>query len=64
MLNRTTIDMLLSINEIELIEEIILILLTIPQLVILFEKYPDLKHILLNDLLTWKKIYIASFRIL
>ncbi|QBY41662.1 hypothetical protein QE197_00155 [Arsenophonus nasoniae] len=55
MLNIATIDMLLSINELELIEEIVLTLLATPQLVIFFEKYPNLKSILLNDLLAWKK---------
>lgn len=55
MLNITTIDMLLSINEMELIEEIVLTLFATPQLVIFFEKYPNLKSILLNDLLKWKK---------
>ncbi|HGJ5857835.1 ATPase RavA stimulator ViaA [Arsenophonus nasoniae] len=55
MLNIATIDMLLSINEVELIEEIVLTLLATPQLVIFFEKYPNLKSILLNDLLAWKK---------
>lgn len=55
MLNLTTIDMLLSINEMEIIEEIVLTLLATPQLVIFFEKYPNLKNILLRDLLAWKK---------
>lgn len=55
MLNITTIDMLLSINEMELIEEIVLTLLATPQLVLFFEKYPNLKPILLKDLLAWKK---------
>jgi len=36
MLNLTTIDMLLSINEMEIIEEIVLTLLATPQLVIFF----------------------------
>ncbi|MFS1538794.1 MAG: hypothetical protein ACL7BU_08990 [Candidatus Phlomobacter fragariae] len=51
MLNLTTINMLLSINEMKLIEEIVLTLVTLPQLVIFFEKYPNLKRILLNNLL-------------
>lgn len=55
MLNITTIDMLLSINEMELIEEIVLTLLATPQLVLFFEKYPNLKPVLLKDLLAWKK---------
>ncbi|WP_334470980.1 hypothetical protein [Arsenophonus sp. PmNCSU2021_1] len=36
MLNLTTIDMLLSINEMEIIEEIVLTLLATPQLVTSF----------------------------
>lgn len=60
MLNLTTIDMLLSINEMEIIEEIVLTLLATPQLVIFFGKYPNLKKILLRDLLAWKKIYITN----
>lgn len=55
MLTLTTLDLLLSINEGELIEEIILILLSTPQLVIFFEKHPRLKQALLKDLPTWKQ---------
>lgn len=62
MLNITTIDMLLSINEMELIEEIVLTLLATPQLVLFFEKYPNLKPVLLKDLLAWKKIYIVNYK--
>ncbi|OTA19074.1 protoheme IX farnesyltransferase [Xenorhabdus beddingii] len=55
MLTLTTLDLLLSINEGELIEEIILMLLSTPQLVIFFEKYPRLKRALLKDLPAWKQ---------
>ncbi|KMJ43908.1 hypothetical protein AB204_17150 [Xenorhabdus khoisanae] len=55
MLTLTTLDLLLSINEGELIEEIILILLSTPQLVIFFEKHPRLKQALLKDLPAWKQ---------
>lgn len=54
MLNLTMIDILLSINEMEIIEDIVLTLLATPQLVIFFEKYPNIKKILLRDLLAWK----------
>ncbi|MEQ1962763.1 ATPase RavA stimulator ViaA [Xenorhabdus khoisanae] len=55
MLTLTTLDLLLSINEGELIEEIILILLSTPQLVIFFDKHPRLRQALLKDLPTWKQ---------
>ncbi|MBI6548147.1 ATPase RavA stimulator ViaA [Xenorhabdus lircayensis] len=55
MLTLTTLDLLLSINEGELIEEIILTLLSTPQLVIFFEKFPRLKHALLKDLPSWQQ---------
>ncbi|MDX7999781.1 ATPase RavA stimulator ViaA [Xenorhabdus sp. Reich] len=55
MLTLTTLDLLLSINEGELIEEIISTLLSSPQLVIFFEKFPRLKHALLKDLPGWQQ---------
>ncbi|BET95106.1 ATPase RavA stimulator ViaA [Xenorhabdus taiwanensis] len=56
MLMLTTLDLLLSVNEGELIEEIILILLSAPQLVIFFEKHPRLKQALMQDLPAWQQI--------
>lgn len=44
MLNLTTIDMLLSINEMEIIEEIVLTLLATPQLVIFLRSTLILKR--------------------
>ncbi|PHM74002.1 ATPase RavA stimulator ViaA [Xenorhabdus kozodoii] len=55
MLTLATLDLLLSINESELIEEIILALLGTPQLVIFFGKFPRLKNALLKDLPSWKQ---------
>lgn len=54
MISLTTLDLLLSINEGEMIEEIILTLLASPQLAIFFEKYPRLKRALLKDIPGWK----------
>ncbi|OKP01856.1 ATPase RavA stimulator ViaA [Xenorhabdus eapokensis] len=56
MLTLATLDLLLSINESELIEEIILALLGTPQLVVFFGKFPRLKNALLKDLPSWQQI--------
>ncbi|PHM62466.1 ATPase RavA stimulator ViaA [Xenorhabdus ishibashii] len=56
MLTLATLDLLLSINESELIEEIISALLGTPQLVIFFGKFPRLKNALLKDLPSWQQI--------
>ena len=50
-----TLEMLLSVNEGQLIEEIIISLLATPQLAVFFEKHPRLKKALLKDLSSWKK---------
>lgn len=55
MLNLATIDLLLSINESELIEEILLTLLAAPQLAVFFEKHPRLKRAAMHDLPKWKQ---------
>ncbi|CDG15761.1 ATPase RavA stimulator ViaA [Xenorhabdus doucetiae] len=55
MLTLATLDLLLSINEGELIEEIILALLGSPQLVIFFGNFPRLKRALLKDLPAWQQ---------
>ncbi|MDE1496495.1 ATPase RavA stimulator ViaA [Xenorhabdus bovienii] len=55
MLTLATIDLLLSINEGELIEEIILALLNAPQLAIFFEKFPRFKRALLKDVPAWQQ---------
>ncbi|MDR0218578.1 MAG: ATPase RavA stimulator ViaA [Enterobacteriaceae bacterium] len=56
MLTLATIDLLLSISEGELIEEITQALLSTPQLAIFFEKHPKLKQALMQDLPEWKQI--------
>ncbi|WP_338883926.1 MULTISPECIES: ATPase RavA stimulator ViaA [Xenorhabdus] len=56
MLTLATLDLLLSVNEGELIEEIILILLSAPQLVIFFEKHPRLRQAFMQDLPAWQQI--------
>ena len=55
MLSLATLDLLLSINESQLIEEIIISLLATPKLAAFFEKHPRLKKALLKDLSGWKK---------
>ncbi|AOM41819.1 ATPase RavA stimulator ViaA [Xenorhabdus hominickii] len=55
MLKLTTLDLMLSINEDELIEEIILALLSTPQLIIFFDKFPRLKQAFLKDLPAWQQ---------
>ncbi|MBP6121711.1 MULTISPECIES: ATPase RavA stimulator ViaA [Providencia] len=55
MMSLATLDLLLSVNESQLIEEIIISLLATPQLAAFFEKHPRLKKALLKDLSGWKK---------
>ncbi len=54
MLNLESLDLLLSISEGELIDELIIGLLATPQLAIFFEKFPRLKRALTKDLPEWK----------
>lgn len=55
MMSLASLELLLSVNESQLIEEIIISLLATPQLAIFFEKHPRLKKALLKDLSSWKK---------
>lgn len=54
MLDLQTVELLLSISETELVEELLIGLLAAPQLVIFFEKFPAIKKALSKDLLVWK----------
>ncbi|REF25524.1 uncharacterized protein with von Willebrand factor type A (vWA) domain [Xenorhabdus cabanillasii] len=54
MLALTTLDLLLAINEGELIEETISTLLSSPQLVVFFKKFPKLKKSLQRDFPDWQ----------
>ncbi|BFI64294.1 protein ViaA [Yersinia pseudotuberculosis] len=55
MLSLATLDMLLSISEGELIEEMVVGLLAAPQLAIFFEKFPRIKRALMKDIPGWKQ---------
>ncbi|MDR2989006.1 MAG: ATPase RavA stimulator ViaA [Providencia alcalifaciens] len=55
MMSLASLELLLSVNESQLIEEIIISLLATPQLAVFFEKHPRLKKALLKDLSSWKK---------
>ena len=55
MLTLSTLDMFLSINEEQLIDEVIITVLASPQLAGFFEKHPRLKKALLKDIHLWKK---------
>ena len=55
MMSLASLVLLLSVNESQLIEEIIISLLATPQLAVFFEKHPRLKKALLKDLSSWKK---------
>ncbi|WP_416777056.1 ATPase RavA stimulator ViaA [Xenorhabdus budapestensis] len=55
MLTLTTLDLLLSINEGELIEETISTLLSSPQLVIFFKKFPNLNKSLQKNIPDWQQ---------
>ncbi|WJY10901.1 ATPase RavA stimulator ViaA [Pectobacteriaceae bacterium C80] len=54
MLTLESLEMLLSIDENDLLDDLIATLLATPQFVMYFEKYPRLKKALLNDLPMWK----------
>lgn len=55
MLSLATLDLLLSISESELIEEMVVGLLASPQLAIFFEKFPRIKRALMKDIPGWKQ---------
>ena len=55
MLSLATLDMLLSISEGELIEDMVIGLLASPQLVLFFEKFPRIKRALMKDIPGWKQ---------
>ncbi|CNF97219.1 ATPase RavA stimulator ViaA [Yersinia similis] len=55
MFSLATLDMLLSISEGELIEEMVVGLLAAPQLAIFFEKFPRIKRTLMKDIPGWKQ---------
>ncbi|WP_447888327.1 ATPase RavA stimulator ViaA [Serratia fonticola] len=54
MLSLETLDMLLSISEGELIEELIIGLLATPQLAVFFNKFPAIRRAINRDLPQWK----------
>lgn len=54
MLSLETLDLLLSIGEVELLEELVIGLVAAPQLVVFFNKYPLFKKALGADLPAWK----------
>ncbi|WP_114987326.1 ATPase RavA stimulator ViaA [Pragia fontium] len=54
MMSLQTIELLLSISESEIVEELIISLLAAPQLVIFFEKYPKIKHAFNKEITAWK----------
>ncbi|CAM4129768.1 ATPase RavA stimulator ViaA [Serratia silvae] len=54
MLSLETLDMLLSISEGDLIEELIIGMLATPQLVVFFKKFPAIRRAINRDLPHWK----------
>lgn len=55
-----TIELLLSISESELIEEMIIGLLAAPQLALFFEKYPKIKRSFDKEITSWKKAALPA----
>ncbi|PWC20053.1 ATPase RavA stimulator ViaA [Brenneria roseae subsp. roseae] len=55
MITLESLELLLSIDENELLDDLIVTLLATPQLAIFFDKYPTLKSALLNELPDWKE---------
>ena len=50
-----TLNVILTISEEALIEDLIILLLASPQLAIFFEKFPKLKHAITEDLPRWRE---------
>ncbi|MEI7238974.1 MULTISPECIES: ATPase RavA stimulator ViaA [Pectobacterium] len=55
MITLESLEILLSIDENELLDELIMTLLATPQIAFFFEKFPSLKSSLLNDIPKWKE---------
>ncbi|MCL2893854.1 ATPase RavA stimulator ViaA [Brenneria tiliae] len=55
MITLESLEIVLSIDENALLDELAVTLLATPQLAVFFEKYPGLKSALLNDLPDWKE---------
>ncbi|QDX28402.1 ATPase RavA stimulator ViaA [Dickeya poaceiphila] len=55
MLTLESLEMLLSIDENELLDDVVVTLMAAPQLVMFFDKYPRLKNAIMRDLPEWKE---------
>ncbi|WP_318371209.1 ATPase RavA stimulator ViaA [Enterobacter sp.] len=55
MLTMDTLNMILTVSEEGLIEELIVALLASPQLAIFFEKFPKLRHAVTEDIPRWRE---------
>ncbi|MEC5320995.1 ATPase RavA stimulator ViaA [Brenneria populi subsp. brevivirga] len=55
MITLESLEILLSIDENELLDDMVVTLLATPQLAVFFEKSPSLKSALLNDIPNWKE---------
>lgn len=55
MLTLETLNVMLTISEETLVEELIVLLLASPQLALFFEKFPRLKHAITEDIPRWRE---------
>ncbi|NAS62518.1 hypothetical protein CVE36_13460, partial [Pseudomonas syringae pv. actinidiae] len=55
MLTLESLEMLLSIDENDLLDDVIITLMATPQLMMFFDKYPRLKAAVMRDLPEWKE---------
>lgn len=62
MISLEALSSLLSINEIDLVEELIVTLLASPQLALFFEKFPRMKQALIRDIPHWKSEIIGQLK--
>lgn len=62
MMSLEALSALLSISEIDLVEELIVTLLASPQLALFFEKFPRMKQALIRDIPHWKSEIIEQLK--
>lgn len=62
MISLEALSALLSISEIDLVEELVVTLLASPQLALFFEKFPRMKQALIRDIPHWKSEIIEQLK--
>lgn len=62
MISLDTLSLFLAVSEGELVEELVLTLLASPQLALFFEKFPNMKKALLNEMPRWKSELLEQLK--